>query len=307
MKPTSIFLAVLLGVTMLHGAEFKGWQLEIPENTLRITQIDNPGMIGDIYLIQAPDGTVTLLDTGLIETGESILIPALDRRGIRRIDQVIISHQHSDHWGGLPTLLADPEITVKSIVWSPLPPEKIEQEVPEEAPTEIALERSILALAERKNIPVRAVTTGDTLHFGSGIDVPVIGAARPEVVVPNCQNNNSIVFRLVYGDFSMLFTGDQGFEQEDAVLASGAEVAADVLKAGHHAGAGSTGEAFLAAVAPKIVVVTMPEWLSSDPRGLRVEKQLQAGNYPFYRSWEYGDFTIYSDGKTFALVKDFER
>ena len=104
------------------------------------------------------------------------------------------------------------------------------------------MDRAWRTLAARKNIPVRQVTAGDTLNFGSGIGAPVIGAARPEVVAPNCQNNNSIVFRLVYGDFAMLFTGDQGFEEEDAILASGAAVASDVLKAGHHAGAGSTGE-----------------------------------------------------------------
>ena len=289
------------------GADFLGWQDEVPEGCLVISQIDEPGTIGDIYLIQAPDGTTTLLDTGVPDAGENILIPALEKRGIKKIDQVIITHQHEDHTGGLPTLLADPEIKVCSIVWSPFTDQQLRERAGGEAVLQSTLSHAILTLAAQRRIPVRAVTTGDILRFGSGIEAKILCAARFEVDVPRFLNNNSIVFRLVYGDFSVLFTGDAGFEEEDAVMASGAVLHSDVLKVGHHGGAGSTGEAFLQAVNPQIAIVTMPIWLSIEPHAIRVENLLKARNCPFFRSWEHGDLDLFSDGKTFGLFRTSEK
>jgi len=285
------------------GAEFIGWQETVPAGSLKISQIDEPGTIGDIYLIQAPDGMVTLLDTGVPDAGESILIPALERRGIRKIDQIVITHQHEDHTGGLPTLLADPEIKVGCIIWSPFTDQQIREHDAAEARLQVPLNHSILTLAKQRGIPVRSVNAGDIIHFGSGVEAKVLCGARPDVKVRRFLNNNSVVFRLTYKDFSVLFTGDQGFEEEETVMASGECLRSDVLKVGHHGGAGSTGEEFLKAVDPKIAMVTMPVWLSSEPHAVRVEKLLKARQCPFFRSWEYGDLDLFSDGRIFGLVK----
>ena len=73
----SLSLVFLMAVLGVQCAEWQGVGEPCPGNVLSIRQVDNPGNIGDIYLVQAPDGTATLVDTGCPTTGESVLIPAL--------------------------------------------------------------------------------------------------------------------------------------------------------------------------------------------------------------------------------------
>lgn len=100
----------------------------------------------------------------------------------------------------------------------------------------------------------------------------------------------------------MLFTGDAGFEEEDKVLSHGIDVHSDVLKIGHHAGAGSTGEQWVNAVRAKTGVATMPQWLSNDERGKRVYKQVTAAGMKMYRTWEHGNIEIQSYGDRFTIL-----
>lgn len=300
-------MKLLLNIVMtaffcLPAAEWQGVGAALPEATLRIRQIDNPDQIGDIYIIQAPDGTTTLVDTGCANTAEDVLLPALQQFGVKRIAQVIISHQHDDHIGGLPALLADPEIEIDQILWSPIPPETMARLAPAEFRHELPYSTAAQALAARRGVPFRAVHVGEVLNFGEGVNATVLAIARPDVDVPSYVNNNSIVFRLQYGDFSMLFTGDQCYEEEEWLLETGAQVVSDILKIGHHGGNRSTSARFLDAVRPKVAVTTTPAWVATMPMPAEVTAMLQARRIPYFRSWEYGTLTICSDGKRFRIV-----
>ena len=72
----------------------------------------------------------------------------------------------------------------------------------------------------------------------------------------------------------------------------------------HHGGAGSNSDKFVDAVSPKIAVTTQPEWLARDQRGIRVENMLKKRNIPYFRSWEYPDLIIFTDGENFGLYLD---
>ena len=300
-------LKLLLGIVMttflcLPAAEWQGVSAALPEASLRIRQVDNPDQIGDIYIIQAPDGTATLVDTGCANTAEDVLLPALAQFGVKRLAQVIISHQHDDHIGGLPALLADPEIEIGQILWSPIPPVTMAHLAPAEHRDELPYSIAAQALAARRGIPFREVHVGDVLDLGQGVSATVLAVARPDVNVPSYVNNNSIVFRLQHGDFSMLFTGDQCYEEEEWLLGTGAQVASDILKVGHHGGNRSTGAGFLDAVHPKVAVTTSPAWVATMASPAEVTAMLQARRIPYFRSWEYGTLTICSDGRGFHIV-----
>jgi competence protein ComEC len=70
-------------------------------------------------------------------------------------------------------------------------------------------------------------------------------------------NDLSLVFRLQYGDFRMLFTGDLPGEIEDRLTRErGDELEAQVLKVAHHGSASSSRPRFLAAVHPGLAVIS---------------------------------------------------
>ena len=285
-------IAALLSVFAASAAEYLGRSDPPPAGTLCIHQIDNPDQIGDIYIVVTPDGTVSLVDAGVIATGETVLIPALEKLGIHKIDRLIISHFHSDHAGGAVALLADPAFEVKQIVCT-FPAEDLVA-----SGTELKLFRALKMLAARRNIPWVQLTVGDRIDFGAGVTAGVVGAASDGI---KDHNGLSLVFRLTYKKFSMLFTGDCSFAEEKLIFAGGEALRSDVLKLAHHGGAGSNGEAFLNAVAPRIAVVTQPKWLSLDPRGLQVNEMLRRRNCPYFPSWKYPGLVIWSDGKKFGL------
>jgi competence protein ComEC len=70
-------------------------------------------------------------------------------------------------------------------------------------------------------------------------------------------NNNSVVLRLTFGHIAMLLTGDAQSEAEARLLShGGADLHADILKVGHHGSAYSSTPEFLAAVHPKIAIIS---------------------------------------------------
>ena len=289
MKPIAVFLVICRFVTAI-AAEYAGWSGTPSVGTLQIHQIDNPDQIGDIYIIVAPDGTVSLMDTGVVATGETVLIHALEARGIRRIDQLLISHFHSDHAGGAAALLADPKFSVGKVICTFPPEDRV-------APGSVLnLYRALKMLAFRRGIPWVQLTVGDRIDFGAGVAAEVVGAASPEI---KDHNGLSLVFRLVYRDFSMLFTGDCSFAEEKLILASGKTIRADVLKVAHHGGAGSNSDAFIDAVAPQIAVAPQPKWLAFDPRGIRGEEMIRKRNRPYLPCWKYPDLVVFSNGVKF--------
>jgi beta-lactamase superfamily II metal-dependent hydrolase len=61
---------------------------------------------GKATLLRLPDGSVALIDTGTAEAARDRLVPLLQRQGIKRIDHLILTHDHDDHVGGRPAVAA---------------------------------------------------------------------------------------------------------------------------------------------------------------------------------------------------------
>jgi competence protein ComEC len=73
----------------------------------------------------------------------------------------------------------------------------------------------------------------------------------------NDVNENSLVVLVQYGTLRALFMGDAGFQSEERLLARGVNLRADILKVGHHGSAYSSSAAFIAAVHPRIAIVSV--------------------------------------------------
>ena len=262
---------------------------------------------GDIYIITTPDNKITLVDCGWGDRKNTdkkyyniVLFPALAEQKITHIDRIIITHPHGDHIGGLPHLLRKKEITIGEICWSYLDPEMLKKT----GPSSIKYQNDVLALCKERNIPLRELKDGEVLTLGKGVTAAVLTTGFRKAGRHNWLNNQSVVFQLKYDTFTMLFTGDCGFEEENYLmkLYKPQVLKSDVLKLGHHGGAGATGEKFLMTVAPQACIAPIPDWLLIDPRGVRVDKLIKSKNIPYFTSCAYPLLSVVTDGKTFEMI-----
>ena len=102
---------------------------------------------------------------------------------------------------------------------------------------------------------VREMAAGGWLGLGDGVGVWVLWPTGAGFAGEDADNENSLVMKLVYGDFSALLTGDAGLASEHLLVSQGAPLASTLLKAGHHGSRGSSSPEFIALVAPQIAVI----------------------------------------------------
>jgi beta-lactamase superfamily II metal-dependent hydrolase len=197
---------------------------------------------GDSFLIRTPQGKAVLIDAGPPEAGD-IVVQALRRYGVRQLDLVVATHPHADHIGGLRAVLD--AIPVLRVLDSGQP-----------YPTRTYTR--LLEMIKEKGITFHLAEPGQRFELDTGITLDVLAPERPLLhgVAGSDENANSIVLRLVAGNFSMLFTGDSEAETERRLIESGAPLSAQVLKVAHHGSRYSTSREFLERVRPDVAILS---------------------------------------------------
>jgi len=150
-----------------------------------------------------------------------------------------------------------------------------------------------LAAAREHGTPMREPRDGDVWRTDDGITLRFYGPSLPYLRGTRSDiNENSLVFRLEYGSFAMLFTGDAGAATEARLLRDGVAIRANVLKVGHHGSAYGTTPAFVAAVAPRAAIVSVGrDNLFGHPAASTLAT-LAAANVRIYRTDEDGAVRI---------------
>ena len=221
--------------------------IERPRNALLMEAID-VGQ-GDSLLLITPDGKTLLVDGGgfgggpryapqSFDIGEEVVSPTLWARGIRHLDAVAISHAHSDHIGGLPSVLRNFH---PSQLW-----------VGNNPP--IPAYQALLTEAAALHTRVRSFRAGDSFPFGD-TSIEVLAPFRNYRPGPQPSNDDSMVLRLTYKNTSVLLEGDAEAPIEKEML-SEPDLASTLLKVGHHGSITSTRPSFLARVAPRWAVIS---------------------------------------------------
>jgi beta-lactamase superfamily II metal-dependent hydrolase len=124
--------------------------------------------------------------------------------------------------------------------------------------------RDCMTAARHHHVPVILVRRGMHHVTDDGITLDAVTPQEPLFAEgANDVNENSVVMRLTYRctacarPFRMLFMGDAGAQPEARMLATSADLEADVLKVGHHGSAYSSTPAFIAAIQPRYALISV--------------------------------------------------
>ena len=121
--------------------------------------------------------------------------------------------------------------------------------------------RKFVEIVNKRNIKVQKIKIGERIKLENDLYINVLWPADDKLITQNTLNNNSIVMKLEYKEFSCLFTGDieKIAEQELLKTLDKNELKSTILKVAHHGSKTSTTQQFLEAVKPKIVLIGVGE------------------------------------------------
>lgn len=264
-------------------------------DTVLKTSVLNVGQ-ADAALIQYK-GKNMLIDTGDVDSRDE-LVQELKNRNVKTLDIVLITHPHGDHMGGMAALFK--AFSIKQIY-----------DNGQAANT--AMYRNYLKNIKAKQIPYKTLKKGDTITLGDDVKFEVLSPDKPftkentqGVSESGLTNDNSIVCKMTYGKFTMLFTGDAQKEVEDVLLQNykGDALKADVLKVGHHGSKTSSSQAFVKAVSPHMATISCGVNNQYKFPHKPTMDTLEKYQVDVYRTDKNGTITITSDGSSYSAAKE---
>ena len=259
---------------------------------------------GDAVLIQTKTQNI-LIDTSDTDERDK-LRTELDKAGVKKIDKLILTHAHADHIGGAKLVIDS--YNVKEVYNDGTDRGKYN------------VYKGYITAAEKKNIPVKKLQAGDKLNFGNKVTFEVFYPTeelRDKFAAERDYNDTSIVGKLTYGDFSMLFTGDAEKVAENEQLNSSykKKLKSTVLKAPHHGSKTSAGADYMKAVSPECVVISAGD--PSDPTGSgnsyghphnqALNSYIKNGGVDknnIFWTFENGTITITTNGKNWSVTTE---
>jgi competence protein ComEC len=222
-----------------HLALVAGRLARPADGRLHLTVID-VGQ-GDGLLLVSPSGRAMVVDAGgsrdpRFDPGERRVAPELWRRGVHRLDALVVTHAHPDHVGGAPFLLR--AFRVAQIWEGP-------------APLRDPVWRRVDARLDAGGAARLTVAAGMETDW-DGVRLSVLGPRRPRRPPLAVRNEDSVVLDVAFGEVHVLLTGDVAGAEERWLRVP----PSFVLKVPHHGSRSSSGNELLASASPRLAVIS---------------------------------------------------
>ena len=299
-KKKDLLIALFSMLIVLSAAiiaVIEAFGIPVWKNIFKVCAVNEYSYCADGYPM-----SVHILDVGKADSifitceGKNILIDAgetnlynfvneyLKKLNVKDIDQLILTHPHSDHVGCM-SYIVD-EFNIRSFMMPYLKDDMV--------PTFKSYERLLDSL-DKKNIKIDKPETGKGYNIGD-MRIDVLGP----VYQYDEMNSNSVVIKVTYKNKKFLFTGDAGTESERDMISLGEDLSADVLKVGHHGSKTATSQAFLNRVQPLYAVISVGEDRNKLPKKETINR-LKENNIKTYRTDLDGTVIFATDGESLQI------
>ena len=288
-----------------------------PSGELKVYVLDVGPVEGDSILIVSPTGKSVLIDAGDAGKGK-VVLDALKRYKVERLDYFIATHPHPDHIGAADEVMNG--IKVGAVIDNgvdlstpaPKPPAKKgkgSRAAPPPPPkkkvkTATTFFDEYAAALKQSGAQYEKAQPGKKYDLGGGAILTVLAPSEPFFnkeqmkVGGNDTNANSIVVRLDYGEFTMLFMGDAETQTEQRLLGKkDLDLNAKVIKVAHHGSKYATSEEFLKLVHPEAAIISDGAWNRYGHPAQAVLDRLKGANVKLWRTDLQGEITITTKGK----------
>lgn len=269
----SLMFAPTAGAQLFHfGSPSSG-----KEATVEVLDVGQ----GDSILIRSPEGKVALIDAGPSKE----VLPLLKERGVTSIDLVVVSHHHTDHYGGM-----------DQVIQAYKPKYFLATNSSHTTSTYLRLLKDVKAAGCQVLQPSK---TARRIELGS-----IVLTILPQAPLNEKEeNDNSIGIRLQYGSFAMLMTGDSEEDERHWWVKNNPELLRNcaVLKLAHHGSRNGTDAQWLDLVKPKLTVASLGKGNDYHHPHDETVSLLARQRIPFLRTDQVGTVIIHTNGKTWRV------
>ncbi|MBI5555204.1 MAG: MBL fold metallo-hydrolase [Elusimicrobia bacterium] len=254
---------------------------------------------GESVLVETPDGKNILMDGGGIpawrkqkyKIGAKVVNPFLQKKKIKQLDKVILTHGHADHVDGLLDVL-----TV-------YPAAEFVDTLKGGGGVTDDEYINVLQVVKTKNLKYRLASAGDSLDFGPALQVLVLNPPQDRFDNPN---DNSLVLKITYNKVSFLLTADIGQAAERKMLSEYRNtLQSTVLKVAHHGSRSSSCASFLNEVKPELAVISCGRNNTFGHPHPEVLQRLKRKNIPYLITAKKGTITVITDGQTYRVKTEY--
>jgi len=235
---------------------------------------------GDCIYFEFPDGRNMIVDGGPPPAGKYIIDPFLKDKGVNSIDYMVLTHPDADHLSGLCDVIKN--FNVESVIANGAIQTSDEY-------------MDFLKYIKSKKINFKIVRRWDEIDNFNPAKIFILHPDEENFDIYS-SNSKSVVFKLIYKDFSILMCGDIESDVEYNILRERFDLKSDVIKIPHHGSSTSSTMKFLERVKPKIAIIEVGQGNRFGHPQKEVLERLEKTGAKIYRTDLNGTIELITDG-----------